>query len=110
MNDADTIDRVIKRAPLRQHGANFKAQVLQACRQPCACVVAIARQHGLNANVVYRWRATERNAVAPTGVASPKTSPSGFLAISIHPEEAPVRISAKVTGDFGNVTGSRSRR
>ena len=86
MNDADTIDRVLKRAPRRQHGAEFKAQVLQACRQPDASVAAIARQRGFNANVVHRWRVNERNTVAPTVAVSQTASPSGFVAVSFHPE------------------------
>lgn len=86
MNDADTIDRVIKRVPRRQHGAEFKARALHACRQPDASVAAIARQYGLNANVVHRWRVNERNTVAPTVAVSPTASPSGFEAVSFHPE------------------------
>ena len=85
MNDADTINRVVKRAPRRRHDMDFKAQVLHACRQPGASVAAIARQHGLNANVVHRWRVNERNAVAPTVAASPKTSPPVKLVDIDHP-------------------------
>lgn len=80
MNNADAINRVIKRAPRRQHGAALKAQVLQACRQPHASIAAIARQYELNANVVHRWRVNERNAMAPTA------NPSGFVAVSFHSE------------------------
>ena len=86
MNDADTIDKAIKRAPRRQHGADFKAQMLQACRQPDASAAAIARQHGLNANVVHRWRVNERNTVALTVAVSQTASPSGFVGVSFHPE------------------------
>ena len=86
MNDADTIDKAIKSAPRRQHGADFKAQMLQACRQPDASAAAIARQHGLNANVVHRWRVNERNTVALTVAVSQTASPSGFVAVSFHPE------------------------
>ena len=38
--------------------------------------------HGLNANVVHRWRVDERNAVMPA-IQKP---PSGFLAVNITPE------------------------
>ena len=85
MNNADAINRVIKRAPRRRHSAALKAQVLQACRQPHASIAAIARQHDLNANVVHRWRVNERNAVALTP-GSPTANPSGFVAVSFHPE------------------------
>ena len=86
MNDADTINRVLKRAPRRQHGAEFKAQVLQACRQPGASVAAIAREHGLNANVVHRWRANDSRGVAPSTVPSHRPGASGFLAVGLLPE------------------------
>lgn len=44
-----------KRVARRKHSAQFRAEVLQACRQPGASVAAIALRNGLNANVVYRW-------------------------------------------------------
>ncbi|CAN5417741.1 hypothetical protein BH10PSE16_BH10PSE16_42330 [soil metagenome] len=44
-----------KRVERRKHSAQFRAGVLQACRQADASVAAIALRNGLNANVVYRW-------------------------------------------------------
>ena len=44
-----------KRVARRKHSAQFRAGVLQACRQADASVAAIALRNGLNANVVYRW-------------------------------------------------------
>jgi transposase len=44
-----------KRVVRRKHSAEFKAEVVLACRQPGASVAAIALRSGLNANVVYRW-------------------------------------------------------
>ena len=82
MNNVDTIDRVIKRAPRRIHSTELRAQVLQACRQPGASVATIARLHGLNANVVHRWRVDERTAVMPA-MQGPS---SGFVAVNIRPE------------------------
>jgi transposase len=40
----------------RKHSVELKADVLEACDQPGASVAAIALQHGLNANLVHRWR------------------------------------------------------
>ena len=82
MNNVDTIDSVIKRAPRRKHSAELRAKVLQACKQPGASVATIARLHGLNANVVHRWRVDERNCAAP----AKQEAPSGFLAVNIIPE------------------------
>ena len=86
MNDADTTSRVVRRAPRRRHDTDFKAQVLHACRQPGASVAAIAREHGLNANVVHRWRANDSRGVAPSVVVSPTPGASGFLAVGLLPE------------------------
>ena len=44
-----------KRVERRKHSAQFRAEVLQACRQADASVAAIALRNRLNANVVYRW-------------------------------------------------------
>ena len=82
MNNVDTINTVIKRAPRRKHSAEFRANVLRACSQPGASVATIARLNGLNANVVHRWRVDERNAMMP----AMQEPPSGFLAVNLIPE------------------------
>jgi transposase-like protein len=38
----------------RTHSAQFKARVMQACRQPGVSVASVALSHGLNANLVRR--------------------------------------------------------
>ena len=82
MNNVDTIDSIIKRAPRRKHSAELRAKVLQACSLPGASVAGVALLHGLNANVVHRWRVDERNAVVP----AMQEAPSGFLAVNLIPE------------------------
>jgi transposase len=44
-----------KRVARRNHSAEFRAQVLTACREPDTLVAAIAMRNELNANVIYRW-------------------------------------------------------
>ena len=39
----------------RRHGAEFKAQVVLACRQPGVSIAAVALANGLNANMLRRW-------------------------------------------------------
>lgn len=39
----------------RRHGAEFKAQVIRACRQPGVSIAAVALANGLNANMLRRW-------------------------------------------------------
>ncbi|HEY8908531.1 MAG TPA: transposase [Rhodoferax sp.] len=51
-----------KRVARRKHSAQFRAEVLEACRQSGASVAAVALRSGLNANVVHRWRSLEGRA------------------------------------------------
>jgi transposase len=46
-------------SPRRSHRTytpEFKAQLVAACQQPGASIAALAGQHGMNANVLHRWR------------------------------------------------------
>ncbi len=52
----------------RRYGAELKAQVLAQCDAPGASVAKVAMSHGINANVVHRWRQLARESggrVAP---------------------------------------------
>lgn len=56
----------------RRYGAQFKAMVLAQCEEPGASVAQVARSHGINDNVVHRWRqlTRQREATQPAVVAS----------------------------------------
>lgn len=56
----------------RRHGAEFKTQVIRACRQPGVSIASVALANGLNANMLRRWVAeTERaGAIAVSGQGS----------------------------------------
>lgn len=54
-----------KAAPRRRHGAKLKAQVLAECDEPGASVAAVAQSHGLNANLVHKWRRGQRQRQRP---------------------------------------------
>ena len=41
----------------RRHGATLNAQILAECERPGASIAAIAMAHGVNANLVHKWRA-----------------------------------------------------
>jgi transposase len=45
-----------RKEPRRRHSEELKAQVVTECAQPGASVAAVALAHGLNANVVHKWR------------------------------------------------------
>lgn len=68
----------------RRHGAEFKAQVIRACRQPGVSVAAVALANGLNANMLRRWVA-EAARVGPV-VASGQP---GFVAVQLSTTPAP---------------------
>ena len=40
----------------RRYSAEFKAQILGECAQSAASVASVALSHGINANVVHKWR------------------------------------------------------
>lgn len=40
----------------RRHDPELKARVLKACEEPGASVAAVAREYGLNDNLVHQWR------------------------------------------------------
>ena len=68
----------------RRHSAALKAQVLAECAKPEASIARIAMAHGLNANLVHKWR---RLASAP--VPAPAHAPS-FIALPLAVPPAPV--------------------
>jgi transposase len=52
----DTPERSSKPVTRRTHSAAFKGKLLRLCEQPGASVAAIALEHGVNANLVFKWR------------------------------------------------------
>jgi transposase len=66
--------------PRRFHSKELKARVLAACAEPGASVAAVAQAHGLNANLVHKWRRQYRDGVAlPAPLAlAPPSQPSGM--------------------------------
>ncbi len=78
-----------KREKRRVHDAELKARVLACCTVPGASVAKVAMEHGLNANLVHRWRriaeGRERSRLPPRvleqfvalPIASPATLSSG---------------------------------
>jgi len=60
-----------KSAPRRQHSAELKAKVLAACEEPGASISAVALAHGLNANLVRKWR--EGRGLKRVGLGAPNS-------------------------------------
>jgi transposase len=45
-----------KRGSRRRHDVELKSKVLAECGMPGASVAQVAMAHGLNANLVHKWR------------------------------------------------------
>ena len=76
----------------RRHGAEFKQQVIRACKQPGVSVASVALANGLNANMLRRWvseagrvglvAAGSQGAVA-LSAAGMADGPPGFVAVQM---------------------------
>ena len=83
-----------KRVARRKHSKEFRAEVIQACRELGASVAAIALRSGLNANVVYRWLREDAGADAGVHVDAGSLAVMGgrpgaeFIAVQLPPPAA----------------------
>ena len=68
----------------RRHDDELKAKVLSECAVPGASVAQVALAHGLNANLVHKWR---RQAGGATVTAPEMTT---FIPVTMAPAVAPV--------------------
>jgi len=68
-------DKVVRR---RRHGDELKAQMLAECEMPGTSVAKVAMAHGINANVVHRWRQLARDGDQATAV-----KPREFVPVAI---------------------------
>ncbi len=70
-----------KKITRRRHDPDLKAQILSECEQPGASVASVAMSHGINANVVHKWRRLANASAAPLADAA-------FIAVAL-PAPAP---------------------
>jgi transposase len=63
----------------------FKKQLAQAACQPGVSVAKLAMQHGVNANMVFKWRRRYQAGQFDAPVSSP-----AFLPVTLQPESAAV--------------------
>ena len=59
-----------KKLTRRRHSAEVKAQILAECAQPGASVARVALAHGINANIVHKWRRLAAGNVIPAATAA----------------------------------------
>ncbi len=67
-----------KKKTRRRYGAELKQQILAECAEPGASVAGIALSHGINANVVHKWRRHE-------GSPLPAIQAPAFVAVPLPP-------------------------
>jgi transposase len=72
----------------RRYDEELKAQVVAECGAPGASVAKVAMSHGINANVVHRWRQLAREARAPAPVRTGE-----FVAVSLASPRVPAPAS-----------------
>jgi transposase len=66
----------------RRHSGAFKRKILELIEQPGASVAAIAFEHGVNANLVFKWRRAKRERQRPHRV----PLQSVLLPVSVDPQ------------------------
>ncbi len=67
-----------KKKTRRRYGAELKQQILAQCAEPGASVARIALSHGINANVVHKWR-------RQGGSAIPALQAPAFIPVPLQP-------------------------
>ena len=93
MDDAKPILR-------RRHGAALKAQVLAECDQPNASVASVALKHGLNANLVHRWRRLARDPAEETVAAAAGVEATAFVPLQLPPPPVTIDAPAQRSADI----------
>ena len=80
-------------APRRRHSDELKARVLAACDDPGSSISGVALAHGLNANLVRKWRSGRGAKLAGTGTAITSAASNAPL-LGITPEFVPIKMPA----------------
>ena len=75
-------EKVVRR---RHYSAELKARVVAECEAPGASVAKVAMSHGINANIVHRWRMRRRGHGAPlkTSNTAMVPAPTSFVPITL---------------------------
>jgi len=68
----------------RRHSAAFKRKLLELIEQPGASVAGIALEHGVNANLVFKWRRAKLERKRGAGTARQAV----LLPVTVGPQES----------------------
>jgi transposase len=73
----------------RRHAVQLKEQVLGECAEPGASVAAVALAHGLNSNLVHKWR-RQANGHTQTGGVRAAPVAETFIPVAMVPSAPPI--------------------
>jgi transposase len=80
----------------RRYSKAMKAKVVDACNEPGASVAKVAMLHGINANVVHRWRQLAREGkVTPVKAGEFFALPVMAEAVETPPVAADIRVELR---------------
>ena len=93
----------------RRHDRELKRQVLAECAVPGASVAKVAMAHGLNANLVHKWRRELHSPTRPTANFVPVTvaptavvnEPAQHVELELHRGALSVRVRWPLSGSAG---------
>ena len=93
----------------RQHDRLFKASLVEQSLQPGASVAVIARNSGINANLLFKWRRDHgRKTIATSMPKAPAPAPTVLLPVHVEPvTSVGVRSTLEPTPTAEAVPGSR---
>jgi transposase len=93
---------VILNTPLvrQQYSREFKRQIVEQSLNPGTSIAAIAQRHGINANLLHKWRWSYRH-----GELGPVTAPSTLLPVPII---APVRLANNKPSKTATINASQA--
>jgi transposase-like protein len=96
----DTSSEAIpERRRRRQHSAEFKAKIVETCRQPGVSIAATALFNGLNANMVRKWVSEAEGHRSAAWIDQPRTEVEpvpGFIALAPPSASAPAAIQIEL--------------
>ena len=84
----------------RRHSADLKAQVLAECAAGTMSVAQVAMAHGLNANLVHKWR--RQSPRAPTRVLAVPSD--AFIALPVPPTQVAPPADIRITMRRGSTS------
>lgn len=82
----------------------MKAQVVAACDEPGASVAKVAMAHGINANVVHRWRQVAREGKATAAKAGEFIALPLMVASETAPAPSHIRVELRRGAVTMNIT------